>query len=287
MNSSKRWHLLYRGPLSSCNYGCTYCPFAKTTNTAAELRDDEKKLNRFVDWVASQEDRQIGILFTPWGEAAIHRYYQRAITRLSHLSNVYRVAIQTNLSGKLDWLRDSDLETSALWTTFHPTQTTLDDFLKRCSKLDEIGARYSVGVVGFTEQLNLFQELKERLKPEVYLWANAYKDQANYYQENDIMAFESLDPNFRINTIRHPSRGLPCNAGHSSFSINGDGDVQRCHFIKERIGNIYENDFRSHIASSPAPCSNETCGCHIGYIHMPSLKQDRLYGDGLMERIPS
>lgn len=286
MNSSKRWHLLYRGPLSSCNYGCTYCPFAKTSNTAAELRDDEKKLNRFVDWVAAQEDRQIGILFTPWGEAAIHPYYQRAITRLSHLPNIYRVAIQTNLSGKLDWLRDSDLKTSALWTTFHPTQTTLNDFLARCSKLDEIGARYSVGVVGFTEQLDLFQDLKRRLNSDVYLWANAYKDQSDYYQEDDIKAFESLDPNFRINTVRHPSRGLPCNAGHSSFSINGNGDVQRCHFIKERIGNIYENDFRSHITSSPAPCTNENCGCHIGYIHMPSLEQDKLYGDGLMERIP-
>ena len=25
--------ILYRGPLSSCNYGCEYCPFAKHRET--------------------------------------------------------------------------------------------------------------------------------------------------------------------------------------------------------------------------------------------------------------
>jgi len=237
MNSSKRWHILYRGPLSSCNYACTYCPFAKTSNTAAELRDDEQKLTRFVDWVAKQTDREIGILITPWGEAAIHPYYQKAIARLSHLPHVYRIAIQTNLSGKLAWLNDCDLKTAALWTTFHPTQTTLSDFLARCQKLDKIGARYSVGVVGFTDQIDLFRDLRRQLNPNIYLWANAYKDVDNYYTENDLQAFEALDPNFRTNTIRHPSLGLPCNAGQSKFSIDGDGNTFSCHFIKTKIGN--------------------------------------------------
>ena len=40
--------ILYRGPLSSCNYSCNYCPFAKTKNTKAELAADTEKLNRFV-----------------------------------------------------------------------------------------------------------------------------------------------------------------------------------------------------------------------------------------------
>ena len=29
--------ILYRGPLSSCNYGCEYCPFAKREESRAEL----------------------------------------------------------------------------------------------------------------------------------------------------------------------------------------------------------------------------------------------------------
>ena len=39
--------ILYRGPLSSCNYGCTYCPFAKHAETAAEHEVDQRALEHF------------------------------------------------------------------------------------------------------------------------------------------------------------------------------------------------------------------------------------------------
>jgi len=91
------WNILYRGSLSSCNYACTYCPFAKTANTREELLADERQLERFVAWVGTQSDRRMGILFTPWGEALLHRYYRRAMLALAAMPHVYRVAIQTNL----------------------------------------------------------------------------------------------------------------------------------------------------------------------------------------------
>lgn len=283
---SERWNILYRGPLSSCNYACDYCPFAKTSNTAAELREDEVCLHRFGDWVEAQHDREIGVLITPWGEAMIHRSYQRAMTRLSHLPNVYRIAIQTNLSGKLDWLSEVNRETLALWTTWHPTQCSMESFLEKCQALADLQIRFSVGVVGFKEEQDAIRTLKEQLPPGVTLWINAYKDLADYYRASDLEAFAALDPHFPTNTIRHPSRGLPCRAGSSSFSVHGDGDAFRCHFIKQRIGNIYDADFRSVLSPAPQPCTNDTCGCHIGYVHLTSLKLDQVYGDGLLERIP-
>ncbi len=285
MSSSNRWNILYRGPLSSCNYGCDYCPFAKTRNTAKELAKDAQSLNRFVDWVSAQNNREIGILFTPWGEAAIHKSYQEAIARLSHLSNVYRVAIQTNLSGKLHWLKNCDLRKAALWTTYHPTQTSEKKFLQQCQHLDKLGARYSVGVVGFTHELDKIKHLKSQLASGTYLWINAYKDIANYYAPGEIEAFEKVDPNFRTNTIRHPSLGKPCRAGHSSFSVDGEGNAYRCHFIKKVIGNIYNPSFSGKLSNSPSPCTNENCGCYIGYIHMPALAQEKVYGDDLLNRI--
>src|SRR5262245_31986083 len=118
---ASHWSILYRGPLSSCNYECSYCPFAKTHNTRAELREDERCLRRFAAWVAAREE-QIGVLFTPWGEALIHPFYQEVLCELSHRPNVRRVAIQTNLSGRLDWLSKAEPQTLALWCTFHPTQ---------------------------------------------------------------------------------------------------------------------------------------------------------------------
>jgi len=284
MNSPDAWNILYRGPLSSCNYACHYCPFAKTSNTAAELQADKQKLNRFVDWVSEQSRQNIGILITPWGEAMIHRSYQAALKKLSHLPNVYRASIQTNLSGKLEWLSECNLNTLALWATFHPSQTTLDSFLKQCEILNALGVHYSVGMVGLKEDLTLFEEMRSRLPDNIYLWANAYKDVSNYYSDHEIERFVAIDPQFRVNTINHPSYGRPCNAGHLMFSVDGEGDAYRCHFIKTKIGNLYDGSLVKSLSSSPQPCTNQTCDCHIGYIHLPHLQQQQVYGDHILNR---
>ena len=38
--------ILYRGPLSSCNYACDYCPFAKRKESYAQLEVDRRALER-------------------------------------------------------------------------------------------------------------------------------------------------------------------------------------------------------------------------------------------------
>ncbi len=277
------WNILYRGPLSSCNYACDYCPFAKTRNTAAELAHDAAQLDRFVEWVRGRTE-SIGVLFTPWGEALAHRSYQRAIAELSRMSNVRRVAIQTNLSCRLDWLAGCDLTKAALWTTWHPTQITIERFIEQCRKLDALGVRYSVGVVGVREAFNDIERLREALAPEVYLWVNAWKREAGYYSEGDILRIEKTDPHFRLNTVRHPSAGLPCRAGHSAFTVDGDGKIRSCHFIPDVLGNIYTPGFEQALA--PRLCVNATCGCHIGYVHLEPLDLYARFGDGVLERIP-
>ena len=118
--------ILYRGPLISCNYGCEYCPFAKRSQTAAELAEDRKALERFTDWVAQHPQHRISILFTPWGEALIHPWYQQALAKLTNLPNVDKAAIQTNLSCKLEWVEDCNRERLALWATFHPEWVSLE-----------------------------------------------------------------------------------------------------------------------------------------------------------------
>lgn len=282
----KRWSILYRGPLSSCNYACDYCPFAKTRNTRAELEEDARKLARFVDWVARRDDRDVGVLFTPWGEALIRRHYRDAMVRLSHMPHVYRVAAQTNLSFRsFDWLEASSRDALALWTTWHPTQISLDDFLERCARLDARGVRYSVGVVGLRESFEAIEELRARLAPEIYLWINAYKREPSYYDEQDVQRLERVDPLFRYNTRYHPSQGRPCQAGVTAFTVDGDGVARRCHFIDAPIGNIHDEDFDE--ALYQRPCAIEACGCHIGYVHLDALELYPVFGDGLMERIPS
>lgn len=277
--------ILYRGPLASCNYACDYCPFAKQRDSAAELRVDREALARFTNW-CTQSDRlvqSVSVLFTPWGEALTRDWYRQSIIELSRLAHVRKVAIQTNLSCKLDWLAECDLSRVGLWCTYHPTQVKLDRFIVQCQHLDELGVAYSVGIVGLHENAEPAIELRQRLREDVYLWVNAYKDVANYYNSQQSQQWTEIDPLFPINNVRHRSLGKPCRTGHSVISVDGDGTVRRCHFIKNVLGNLYTDRLADML--TPRPCTNATCGCHIGYVHLDELKLYEVFGDRVLERI--
>jgi MoaA/NifB/PqqE/SkfB family radical SAM enzyme len=277
-------NILYRGPLSSCNYECNYCPFAKRHETAAELKTDAAALARFVAWVAAQHESEFSILFTPWGEALIRPWYQQAIAELSHLPQIRRVAIQTNLSCRLEWLSACNVAKVNLWCTWHPSQTALGDFLAQTAELDRLGVAYSVGIVGIHESFAAIREARARLAPNVYLWINAFKDEPNYYTAEEIEFLASIDPHFRTNLTDHCTFGEHCGAGETAISVDGAGDIRRCHFVSTVIGNIYQPNWQQ--ALKPRRCPNATCICHIGYIHLPRLNQPAIYGDGLLARIP-
>lgn len=276
--------ILYRGPLSSCNYACTYCPFAKRTETPAELAHDRHCLERFVNWVGSRTGDSLGVLFTPWGEALVRRWYQSALIHLTQFPHVWKAAIQTNLSGQLDWVEACNKAKLALWCTFHPRETTRERFLAKCRELLKRGVRFSVGVVGLKEHFAEIEALRRELPPEVYLWVNAYKRTRDYYTPEMIADLTRIDPLFPLNNTFHASRGHSCRAGATVIAVDGEGTIYRCHFIKEPIGNIYNPNFADNLRERP--CSNDTCGCHIGYVHLDRLKLYDTFGDGVFERIP-
>ncbi len=276
--------ILYRGPLSSCNYACDYCPFAKRTETAAELARDRECLTRFVGWVGTRTADRIGILFTPWGEALVRPWYQTALADLTHMPHIVKAAIQTNLSCKLDWVETCDRAKLALWCTFHPSETTRERFLVKCRELIARGVRFSVGVVGLKEHFTEIEWLRAELPPDVYLWVNAYKREPDYYTPEMIATLTRIDSLFPLNNTHHTSHGEACLTGARIISVDGDGTVRRCHFIKEPIGNIYEANFEACLRDRP--CTNNTCGCHIGYVHLNRLKLHDTYGEGVLERIP-
>jgi MoaA/NifB/PqqE/SkfB family radical SAM enzyme len=276
--------ILYRGPLSSCNYGCDYCPFAKHSETVAEHKADERALNRFVSWVSDRTSDTISILFTPWGEALIRKRYQQALVRLSNMPHVRKVVIQTNLSCSLNWVDDCDKRKLALWTTFHPTEVSRQRFVARCMELHQRGVRFSVGAVGLKEHAGEIEALRRELPASIYLWINAFKRNPDYYSSADVERFEAIDTLFPVNNENHPSLGRACRCGESVISVYGDGSIRRCHFIDQKIGNIYDDDLGDVLRERP--CSNRTCGCHIGYVHLDHLKLYQIYQDGILERIP-
>lgn len=277
--------ILYRGDLSSCNYACEYCPFAKHWESPAELKADQEGLARFTRWVTSREQDHLGIFFTPWGEALVRQWYRAAVVELSHLPQVHKVAVQTNLSCSLDWLCESNTAKIGLWCTYHPSETKQSDFLRQCDRLERFGVRYSVGCVGLREHLAEIEQLRKRLPDHVYLWINAFKSQADYYDTALLESFTAIDELFPINNLRHASQDQPCRTGHTAITVDGQGNIRRCHFVDQVLGNLYQDHLQQIL--KPRLCPNTTCGCHIGYVHLERLNLDKTFGPGLLERIPA
>ncbi|MFC8779416.1 STM4011 family radical SAM protein [Streptomyces nigra] len=275
--------VLYRGPLASCDYDCPYCPFAKRRDSPDRLRADRAALDRFAAWAAEQTGDRLSLLFTPWGEGLVRSWYRRTLAELSHLPHIRRVAIQTNLSCRTDWLDTADRETLALWCTYHPGQTPYDRFLTKCHDLARRGVRYSVGVVGLPEHLPAARRLRADLPDPVYLWVNAAE--GHTYEDTEAEDWTALDALFPYSRTPHASAGLPCRTGESVISVDGEGTVRRCHFVRAELGNLYDGSYRA--ALRPRPCPLAVCDCHIGYVHLETLPLYDVFAGGVLERIPA
>ncbi len=286
--------ILFRGPLKSCNYGCAYCPFAKRHEGAEQLAEDRRALERFVEWVRRRppEDR-ISVLFIPWGEALVRTWYQEALAALSQLPQVAKAAIQTNLTCETNWIDRGDVGKLALWATWHPEWCQRERFVEKVSAIREKGVRMSVGVVGFRRNRAAILALREELPKDVYLWINAVKhpwgrqreNPPEEYSEQDLRSFQSVDPWFSYSARDQVSLGGSCRTGVSVVTVAGDGTMTRCPFVDERIGNLYQTGLEA--ALRERPCPNATCGCHIGYVHLDALPLGKVFGEGILERVPA
>lgn len=278
--------LYYRGSLSSCNYDCPYCPFGKTKDSAATLAKDREGLETFVRWVAEQgaAGHRLSIFFNPYGEGLTHRWYREALITLSHLEHVDKVAIQTNLSARLDFTAELNPAKAAFWATYHPGQVSEERFLAQCMSVYRQGIPFSVGSVGVRGAFPAIASLRAALPEDVYLWVNAYKDKPDYYTTEDISFLSGIDPHFQINAMDYDSLGASCNAGSNVFYVQGPGLVKRCYKDRAVIGNLYRDGLEGLAAQRS--CRMKVCDCYIGYIHMPELGLEQIYGSGLLERIP-
>jgi hypothetical protein len=276
--------LLYRGPLASCNYDCPYCPFAKRRDSREQLAADRAALARFTSWIEENPNgHRFSILFTPWGEGLIRSWYREALVRLSHQAHVDRVAIQTNLAGRLSWVTRADPARLAFWATYHPGQVTRERFLAACELLRGNAIRHSVGIVGLEEHYAQALALREALPQSTYLWVNAAE--GHTYDTAAERLWSAIDPLFGFSARPHASAGHECWAGETSLSVIGDGTVRRCHFMPEPIGNLYDDSYLA--ALRPRACGLAQCDCHIGYVHLKRLGLHQIFAGGVPERIPA
>ncbi|MFN0052798.1 MAG: STM4011 family radical SAM protein [Planctomycetales bacterium] len=264
--------VMYRGPLSSCNYACGYCPFSKRQESPEQRRRDQLALRRFMAWISRQTDIQWQVLFTPWGEALTRRWYRQAIVELSHLPHVEQVAVQTNLSCRLDWLRECRASRVALWGAYHPTECRVSAFVRKVVTAVETGALVTAGAVGIPEHRPAIERLHAQLPSQVKRWINAQQPRPRPYSHEELAFFRAIDPQFDLTLHRQASLGRFCLAGETVFTVDGAGEMRRCHFVSEVIGNIASDSWRSVL--QPRPCPRRSCHCYLGLAQLLGQASD-------------
>jgi MoaA/NifB/PqqE/SkfB family radical SAM enzyme len=281
--------VLFRTRLEWCNYTCGYCPWNATARRvpADVFREDEARLTRILDRVAELPDT-VEFFITPKAEYLVLPYWRLAVGRLLALPQVERVTVQTNLSFDLaPFLDGVDTSRLALWTTYHPTEVSEEELEGLYAKWDLLlrrGVTFSVGIVGTRENLPHLHRLRRRLDPRVYVWVNAYQREPDYYSPADLDEVRSIDPYFDLNNQNYPSRGKPCTAGQRAVYLDDEGDLRRCFFVGEVIGNLFRDGWRR--LPAPAACPRTGCHCYVGHMHIVELDFRSVYGRDLAVRIP-
>lgn len=278
-------HIYYRGFLKSCNYSCSYCPFAKRPVNQRELEKDEVALDRFISWIKTQENF-LSIMFVPYGEALLHSHYIKAFALLSKMSNVTAISCQTNLSLNpekfIEQLNEenADLSKINLWVTFHDEMASIERFAEKVHYLSK-HINLSVGVVGTPQMINRLNEFKNSLPESVYLWVNAMEGLNRKYTEDELKTINFVDPQFQLELINPKADINKCCAGKDSLFVTAEGDAYACNRSKVTLGNIYN----AENLDKPT-CKTRSCDCFLAYAHRTDLKELDLFGNGRFIRIP-
>ncbi len=255
----------YRGPLTGCNFHCSYCPLKRV---GGGFSFDQKCLVRFTDFIKNSAAETYSVLFTPYGEAMQYGYYTDALGALSKLANVAAVSVQTNFSFDADTFlkrlttTGADFSKIKLWCTFHPEYFTAAEFAEKAGRLYE-SIELSVGAVGTEAGILEIQELRRALNPEIYLWINAHEGRKTEYHAKTIAAFCAIDPFFPLQLAKRR-----CNRNCAGVLVDGRGEAVRCVRHKERLGNLYRGGLKE-------PEKTAKCDCFLSYNNRLDIPENR------------
>lgn len=282
--------IYYRGEINFCNYKCEYCPFSKKKPTSYIINKDKKYLCQFVDKLENENPKEnVAIMFLPYGEAMNLEYYHYALGRLSRLSYVDQIGIQTNMSfDKDNFIKNFNLAGGIknklnFWGTFHPSMISVDDFLKECNQLINLNIKFSVGAVGVPENITIIEELRGKLPDDIYLWINKMDGLKRRYSDDEIRRFRKIDIFFENELRRIRSNVNHCKG---NFFIKSDGRIFGCPIGRASMGNLYDDNMGlCELSKLERKCNASYCDCYIAYNNVFDTRFS-LYGQYPMFRNP-
>lgn len=256
----------YRGSLKSCNYCCSYCPFAKRKSSERERSEDKKALFRFLESLSLPQKQVEALQIVPYGEAMLHRYYWEFLAKASTLPKLRAVGIQSNLSfSAKDFLQEWEeqggkREKLRIWATFHPSMAEEREFVETVAQLQQEGIAVSVGMVAVPDEIPKLAAFRTLLPPKVSFWLNAMDKRSRPYYAEEIEQLVALDSNFAWELGHWPSDVSQC---QERCFVEADGSLRHCAISRVTLGNWYEDNWQQEAVSKS--CGRKECSCFLAY----------------------
>lgn len=274
----------------TCNYNCSYCvvPEQEKRSKFGKIAT-EKGINKLLNFFA---DKGVWNIYLGGGEPTIHPQF---IKLCKKITNKHYLSFVTNNSMSFEKLNEFIKEINPEKVSY--IQCSLQEvdeegenfqnFLKRMKLYNENGFKAYVSYVGVPDRFDKIKKYYEiftqnnipfvvqvfhgdfngKIYPESYSKENM--DYIDKYNSSSI--YKAL---FEIN--KRKTAGKLCSAGHTRILINAvDGNIRRCLFEPESIGNLYDN--KVNLQENYFVCKSPICTC----VFEPNLDVEHLLWDDI------
>ncbi len=276
-----------------CNYNCPYCPqehqrFARTTDGYTAHAFDNFSLQKWCNAFSHHfHDRHLSLIVTG-GEPMLDKKNMAPLLKeLTSMPTVECIRIDTNASWKPNDYRGVDPQKITLMCTYHPSQTSKEQFLASIKELLNQG--YAITLINFVMSKDNFDTFR-LMKQEIFelgipLHPNPLWNSAGQYSDRDLTILKEELPleDYPYRTQIVSPFGHKCLFPSLAYQMDQTGRIQvGCH--PQISGSFFENDLPPTFAGPPL-CPQNICVCCSMYSFLKDINRNvcvdplRVYSD--------
>jgi MoaA/NifB/PqqE/SkfB family radical SAM enzyme len=279
----KRLHIVWQfnGEFGLCNYRCEYCYYESGSLSRHNLKHS---IEAWRDAFKRCFPGKSLVLYLSFGEPTIGKCFEDIVGMVDQEPD-WMLHITSNMSLPMEfWQKivSRKLVTEQRFhinASFHPTQTSIDDFLKRLLFLRSHGIECPVVYVMWPPNLRSFSSYFKRFDSHDFIvhvrrfsgWYDGkYYPRAYTEAERQFIARYADDATIRYMLNEENCRGKLSYAGSQYILVDEDGDVWESPDSKGRcLGNVFMGNVRLY--DSPQPYSHRHCASVQGVAALVEL----------------
>jgi len=254
----------FHGRFALCNYACPYCYYPTSVNKNVCFNYTIEKWERaFKKHFGGKKT----VFYFSYGEPTIQPHFYEVLEMIGRHKN-WEAKITTNLSVPLDKLMETKVAKENrlnINASFHPTQTTIDKFLKQLSVLRKNNIEPSVVYVMWPPQID---DLEKKYMPifrkhgyvvHIRAFRGLYKGKkypGAYTEEEWIKTAKYMDEaNLKYMLGEVNALGRRSCIGMNHILIDNFGNVEMCDsYVGDgHYGNIFNDSFKLDLEPKPFP----------------------------------